>query len=99
MVYIVEFAQSVREQLKYLSADQRSRVLGGIGKHLVHEPMRETRKRKPLRPNPIAPWELRLGELRVFYDVVQGETNVVQILAVGRKEGNRLFIGDQEFRL
>ena len=99
MAYIVEFARSVKEHLRFLSADQRSRVLVGIEKHLLREPMRETRNRKPLRPNPIAPWELRLGELRVFYDVVLGDRHFVRVLAVGWKERNKLFIGGKEFRL
>jgi len=64
-------------------------------KQLTREPSVETRNRKPLRPNPIAPWELRVGNLRVFYDVPLEYPNTVQILAVGWKEGNRLFIGDR----
>jgi mRNA-degrading endonuclease RelE of RelBE toxin-antitoxin system len=99
MAYIVEFARSVKEHLRFLSADQRSRVILGIEEHLIHEPIRETRNRKPLRPNPIAPWELRLGELRVFYDVALGEGHVVQVLAVDWKERDKLFIGGKEFRL
>ena len=52
-----------------------------------------TRKRKRLRQNPIAPWELRIKNVRVFYDVVDAvNADVVNILAVGIKEGNRLFI-------
>jgi len=57
------------------------------------------RHRKPLRPNPIAPWELRVGQLRVFYEVVGTETGVVRILAVGRKRRNVLIIGGEEIRL
>jgi hypothetical protein len=37
-----------------LTARQRSLVLDAIGKQLMHEPMVETRNRKPLRPNPVA---------------------------------------------
>jgi mRNA-degrading endonuclease RelE of RelBE toxin-antitoxin system len=43
-----------------------------------------------------APWELRIGDLRVFYEVAADEPDVVRILAVGREEGNRLFIAEQE---
>ncbi len=59
MSYHVEFAESVKNHLRSLSAEQRRRVFDAIEKHLVHEPLVETRNRKPLRPNPIAPWELR----------------------------------------
>ena len=70
-----------------------------IRRQLLREPLKETRHRKPLRPNPIAPWELRIGQLRVFYEVVGGESGIVRILAVGRKVRNTLTIGDTEIRL
>ena len=38
-----------------------------------------------MRPNPVAPWELRIGILRVYYEIEAAET-VVRILAVGVKE-------------
>ena len=66
-----------------------------------HQPLLETRNRKLLRPNPITPWELRVGPLRVFYDVVAGdpeskaEGGVVYVLAVGKKEGNLLRIAGE----
>jgi hypothetical protein len=59
----------------------------------------ETRNRKPLRPNPVAPWELRVGHLRVFYEVVGADGGVVRILAVGRKQRNVLTIGGEEIQL
>ncbi len=54
---------------------------------------------KPLRPNPIAPWELRVGELRVFYEVVGSARGVLRVLVVGRKRRNVLTIGGKEIRL
>ncbi len=62
---------------------------------------RATRNRKPLRqPAPFgATWELRFGpqnRFRVFYEVDVGEERG-SVLAVGVKEGNRLFIGGGEF--
>jgi len=44
-------------------------VLDQIEVQLTYRPDVETRNRKRLRPNPLAPWELRIGEIRVFYDV------------------------------
>ena len=52
-----------------------------------------------MRPNPVAPWELRIGQLRVFYEVVGEESGTVRILAVGRKVRNTLTIGGREIRL
>src|SRR5690348_11897435 len=99
MPYTVEFAESVKGQLASLTARQRNLVIDAIGKQLVHEPLVETRNRKPLRPNPVAPWELRVRELRVFYEVASDEPNVVRILAVGRKRGNKVVIDGKELEL
>jgi hypothetical protein len=46
-----------------------------------------------MRPNPVAPWELRLGSLRVYFDVVIEPEPVVVVLAVGVKERNAVRIG------
>src|SRR5437588_5575072 len=55
MSYSIEFADSVKAQIKSLTARQRNTLFDSIEKRLTHEPLVETRKRKPLRPNPIAP--------------------------------------------
>jgi mRNA-degrading endonuclease RelE of RelBE toxin-antitoxin system len=46
-----------------------------------------------MRPNPVAPWELRIGNLRVYYDVEEEPEFIVFIRAVGIKERNRVRIG------
>jgi mRNA-degrading endonuclease RelE of RelBE toxin-antitoxin system len=97
--YAIEFAQSVEGHLRGLTARERAMILDAIERQLLHEPLRETRQRKPLRPNPIAPWELRVGQLRVFYEVTGANSGVVRILAVGRKRRSVLVIGDEEMRL
>jgi hypothetical protein len=74
-------------------------VLDAIDRQLGNDPLRETRHRKPLRPNPIAPWELRVGALRVFYDVATSEGKAVRILAIGKKTGNVLRIAGREIKL
>jgi len=99
MAYAIDFAESVKAQLRELAAHQRSTLLDSIERHLGHQPLVETRNRKPLRPNPIAPWELRIGDLRVFYEVASDEPDTVRVLAVGRKRGNRLYIAGEEVAL
>jgi mRNA-degrading endonuclease RelE of RelBE toxin-antitoxin system len=95
----IRFAASVKRQLEDLSAHQRAVVLDAIEIQLVHEPLTETTNRKPLRPNPIAPWELRVGDLRIFYEVGTDMPATVNILAVGRKDGNILRIAGEEIKL
>ena len=52
-----------------------------------------------MRPNPIAPWELRIGHLRVYYEVQEGPEPVVRVLAVGVKDRNVVRIGGEEIVL
>src|SRR5207244_3847446 len=99
MAYDVKFAESVDDHLTYLSLREHKAIIEGIESQLRFEPLVETRNRKPLRPNPLAPWELRLGNLRVFYEVPASEPGTVRIHAVGRKRGNRLFIAGKEIQL
>ena len=99
MAFEVAFAESVVEHLRALTAAERSRVLDVVGRQLTHEPLTESRNRKPLRPNPVAPWELRLQTLRVFYEVASDAPQVVRVLAIGKKDRNVLRIGAREIKL
>ena len=74
-----------------------------IDEQLIYTPERETRNRKPVeQPSPFgATWELRFGpnnRFRVLYEVDNDE-RTVQVLAIGIKERNQLFIGGEEFAL
>jgi hypothetical protein len=73
-------------------------VLDALELQLRHEPFSETPNRKRLRPNPLAPWELRVGTLRVFYELDAKRANLVNVLAIGVKKGNRLLIDDREIK-
>ena len=106
MPYEIAFAESIKAQLRGLTAQQRATVLDAVAQQLTHEPEVETRNRKLLRTNPLAPWELRIGELRVFYEVEiagegskEGAPGTVWILAVGQKRGNKLYIAGREVHL
>lgn len=48
-----------------------------------------------MRPNPVAPWELRIGALRVYYDVETEPDAMVCIRAIGVKARNRVIIGNE----
>lgn len=98
MKYAIYFAEDARTHLRQMSARERQVVLTGIIRTLEEEPTKESRNLKALRPNPLAKLELRIGTLRVFFEVDAAEREVT-ILAIGRKEGNRLFIGGKEVKL
>jgi mRNA-degrading endonuclease RelE of RelBE toxin-antitoxin system len=65
---------------------------------LTHQPDQPPARRKPLEDNPIAPWKLRVGDFRVFYDINHHD-QVVAVVAVGQKVHNRLRIGGMEIDL
>lgn len=90
MAYEIRFAATARRHLRAFSAHRRAVIVDAVELQLSHEPLAEVRNRKRLRPNPIAPWELRVGNVRVFYDV--DEPGVVTILAIGTKRRNQFFI-------
>lgn len=50
-------------------------------------------------PDPVAPWERRIADLRVYYDVEDEPTAVVCIRPVGAKMGNQVRIGGGEIEL
>ena len=93
MAYIIEYSPEAEDHLQRLTARQRKTVIDTVDRQLLHEPATETRNRKPMRPNPIAPWELRIGSLRVYYDVEEEGEPRVYVLAVGIKVGSRVRIG------
>lgn len=75
--------------------DQRI-ILDGLEIHLRYQPTQGSRRLKPLRPNPVAGWELRLGDYRVLYDVDEVK-RVVTVQVVGEKRGNKFIVQGEEF--
>ena len=99
MAYRVEFTTEALDQLRSLPAHDRATVLAITREQLVHEPNRATRNRKPMRPNPLAPWVLRIGHLRVYYEVAEPPLRVVTIRAIGVKVRERVFVAGVEIDL
>ncbi len=99
MRYSVEYSPETEEHFQFLTARQQSTILDTVDRHLGDQPLVETRNRKPMQPNPIAPWELRIGTLRVYYDVEDAPEPKVLIRAVGVKLRNQVRIGGEEIAL
>lgn len=97
-MYEVELTPEAIDDLRTLKKRERQIIFNGIDEQLQHQPTQETRNRKRLRPNPLAEWELRVEQYRVFYDVDTAAQRV-KIIAVGVKRGNRLYIQDEEYEL
>ena len=81
MRYEIVLAPVAIEQLKSLRAHVRARVRDEIGTHLRHEPEKVSRSRvKRLRGLARPQYRLRIGEVRVFYDVEEDEVQVLGII-------------------
>lgn len=98
-MYRIDYSPEAIDHLRMLTARQRAVVFDSVEEQLIHQPTVETTNRKPMRPNPLAPWELRLGTLRVYYEVETGSERVVYIRAVGVKERNRVRLGKETIEL
>lgn len=103
MPYQIEFSPEVEDHLRVLAVRQQQTVLAAIVEQLSYPPTVETRNRKRMRANPLASWELRVDNLRVYYDILEATEPIaldtVCIRAVGVKERNRVFIGGEEIQL
>jgi mRNA-degrading endonuclease RelE of RelBE toxin-antitoxin system len=96
--YRIVWYPDTHAHLRSLTPRQRSIVFDEVEEQLTHEPKTETRNRKEMRPNPLASWELRIGDLRVYDDVTEKPQTVIGV-AVGIKRGNRVFIGGEKKHL
>ena len=99
MSYAVIYSPETVEHMEALTARQRTSVLDGVDEQLRYQPTVETQNRKPMRANALAPWELRIGELRVYYEVQEGPEPEVQIRAIGVKERNQVRIANKVVKL
>jgi mRNA-degrading endonuclease RelE of RelBE toxin-antitoxin system len=94
----IQVIVAAEADLLWFSAYARRVILDGLEIHLRYQPTRGTRRLKPLRPNPVAGWELRLGDYRVLYDVDETQ-RIVVVQVVGEKQGNRFIVQGKEYTL
>jgi mRNA-degrading endonuclease RelE of RelBE toxin-antitoxin system len=99
VAYRIIFVGQADEHIADLTAHRRARLLDVIEVRLLYEPTVETRNRKPMQADKkpyIAPWELRVDDMRVYYDVEEEPEPLVVISAVGIKRHGRLMIRGKE---
>ena len=99
MLYAILYSPEAVDHLAALPKTRQVLVVDQVDAQLAHQPTLPTRKRKVLRPNPIAPWELRLGEVRIFYSVEEQPRPAVFVKAIGVKRHNELWIGGERIEL
>lgn len=96
MPFKITITEDAERQFRSLPARQQRVLEAAIQSRLLHQPTTPTKALKRLRPNALAEFELRAGDLRVLYNV---EGDEVAILVVGQKVGNRLIVEGEEFRV
>jgi mRNA-degrading endonuclease RelE of RelBE toxin-antitoxin system len=95
--YKINLTAGAEADLRWFSTYARRIILDGLEVHLQYLPTQGTRRLKQLEANPVAGWELRLGDFRVLYNVDEAE-RVVTVHIIGEKDGNRFLVQGQEFK-
>jgi mRNA interferase RelE/StbE len=85
--YEIVFAPEAEEDFSALRASQRAEALDAIETHLRYEPEKTSKSRiKRLEGLERPQYRLRIGDIRVFYDVSgASESAVVEVLAIREK--------------
>ena len=82
MRYQIVLSPEALEDLKELGALPRAAVREAMESHLRHEPSKTSRSRiKRLRGLSRPQYRLRVGDLRVFYDVTKRAVHVLAIVS------------------
>ena len=97
--YRIDYSPDAVDHLRALPVREQRNLVDAVDEQLADQPTVETWNRKPMRPNPIAPWELRVGHLRVYYEVQEEPDPLVRVLAVGAKDRNVVRIAGEEMVL
>ena len=97
MPFQVILTPSAEGDLDYFRRFEQRLIVDAFKRYLRNDAEVESQHRKQLRDNPLAPWELRLGKYRVFYEIANA--SIVKIIAIGYKEHNDLFIRGQKVEL
>jgi mRNA-degrading endonuclease RelE of RelBE toxin-antitoxin system len=90
MKFQITLTPSAEEDLRHFRVHEQRIIVDAILIHLSIDAGTPSRRRRKLRPNPLAPWELRVGSYRAFYEI-EGEV-AVKVVAIGSKEHNSLLI-------
>jgi mRNA-degrading endonuclease RelE of RelBE toxin-antitoxin system len=82
-MFEIKFTDRALEDLEIFSKSEQKQILTGLESQLTTDAAQENDDRKRLHSDGLAEWEIRLGNVRVFYDV-DIRTGTVKIEAVGK---------------
>lgn len=98
MAYQIIYIPVANRHLLGLAVRQQRIVHDAVNEQLTYQPAVETTNRKRRKqPNLLADWELKIGNLRVYYNVEEANA-IVLVRAIGTKKGNLVKIGKQVIR-
>jgi mRNA-degrading endonuclease RelE of RelBE toxin-antitoxin system len=83
-MFDIKFTQRAIEDLQVFPKAEQQWIVSTLESQLSMDAVRETEDRRRLHPKGPVEWEIRLGKVRVFYDV-DLENETVKIEAVGKK--------------
>jgi mRNA-degrading endonuclease RelE of RelBE toxin-antitoxin system len=87
MRYAIEFAPQAVQDYRDLDAHVRGGVRDAIETHPRHQPTKTSKSRiKRLRGLSRPQYRLRVGDIRVFYDVTEKTVGVLAIVAKSRAD-------------
>ncbi len=97
MPYKIVYTTFAKANVKGLPANDRARLLDVVDARLTHQAEVEDTNRKRMRDNEYGiQWELRVGDLRAFYNI---EGSTVNILYIGVKRGNKVYVEGKELKI
>jgi len=97
MAYAIVLAPEAVEDLRRLTANVRTTVRTALEIHLRREPAKVSRSRiKRLRGLRRSQYRLRVGEVRVFYDISGSVVEVLAIVAKSEAESWLVQFGNPE---
>lgn len=81
MAYRIVLTENAREDFDALDARWRATVRDALHVHLTHEPTKQSKSRiKRLRDLGHPQFRLRVEDIRVFYDVTEGDVVIMAIM-------------------
>ena len=88
MAFEIILAPTAATALKNLSVPIRTGVTKALEVHLTHEPTKVSKSRiKRLRGLSQPQYRLRVGDIRVFYDVTETQVQVLAIVTKAEAQG------------
>jgi mRNA-degrading endonuclease RelE of RelBE toxin-antitoxin system len=95
--FLIVLAPEAVEDLRSLKATLKAAVRQALEKHLRHEPEKLSKSRiKRLRGLSKPQYRLRVGEIRVFYDVTSDTVEVLAIITKSEAESWLARFGNPE---